>query len=388
MEIELLNPERLVYWSSLIRLPAPSMPELLTLAGDIHADPLLYASFAAYHEKTALRGEWHREWAPLPFDALVQDRLGIRTSLFYLLANLAALPFTWQAYQRLGIGLDIFCDTLQDFRDYMQDYYDLHGHWGYAEFFWTWRHLSAELFRLGRLQYILVTYDWGVTAVRRHHSPSNEYLLLADPKAPLRADGWAWGAGKGWDFADHDLAGRWHPILETTPDGWRGHRILPTGQVERAPTWLSGQEWELALQPGDTVLELHIPRHDPFTVEDCRASNIQAAAFFANHFPDRPYKAQLCHTWMFSPQLAHFLPSTSNLLHFQREFYRFPYPGSPSFLWTFVFGPQYPDRLSAPRDTSLRRAVLDWLDQGGEIFDLPGLRFHPPASWGSRPYGG
>jgi hypothetical protein len=55
-------------------------------------------------------------------------------------------------------------------------------------------------------------------------------------------------------------------------------------------------------------------------------------------------------------------------------------------LWGFVFGKKYPDRLTAPRDTSLRRAVLDWLDEGGEIFDLPGLMFHAPQAWGTQPY--
>jgi hypothetical protein len=30
--------------------------------------------------------------------------------------------------------------------------------------------------------------------------------------------------------------------------------------------------------------------------------------------------------------------------------------------------------------------VLDWLEAGGEIFDLPGVRFHPPEEWGSQPY--
>jgi hypothetical protein len=73
-------------------------------------------------------------------------------------------------------------------------------------------------------------------------------------------------------------------------------------------------------------------------------------------------------------------------VHFQREFYLYPFPGTEGFLWNFVFGGKYPERATAPRDTSLRRAVIDWLDRGDEMFDLPGLMFHTPGDWGSQPY--
>jgi len=34
----------------------------------------------------------------------------------------------------------------------------------------------------------------------------------------------------------------------------------------------------------------------------------------------------------------------------------------------------------------LQRGVLDWIDHGGEIFDLPGILFHSPEEWGTQPY--
>jgi hypothetical protein len=30
--------------------------------------------------------------------------------------------------------------------------------------------------------------------------------------------------------------------------------------------------------------------------------------------------------------------------------------------------------------------VLNWIEQGGELFDLPGLMFHKADSWGTQPY--
>jgi hypothetical protein len=88
----------------------------------------------------------------------------------------------------------------------------------------------------------------------------------------------------------------------------------------------------------------------------------------------------------FTPQLQQILPPESNIVRFQREFYLYPHPGSPKFLWNFVFGEKYPDVTTAPRDTELRNSVLDWLEQDNELFDLPGVMLHTPEDWGTQPY--
>jgi hypothetical protein len=122
------------------------------------------------------------------------------------------------------------------------------------------------------------------------------------------------------------------------------------------------------------------------TVEACRDSLRRASDFFAAQYPQRLFKATFCHTWFFTAQLQQILPLESNIVRFQREFYLFPYPGGPGFLSGFVFSETEFDPAKAPRDTWLRRGVLDWLGAGKELFDLPGLLFHTPEEWGSTPY--
>jgi hypothetical protein len=389
MDIELLSSDGLSTWCERIDIPSAALPALQETAAQIRADGELHAIFAAFYEKTALRGEWQREWAAPEVDPLVSARLGERASQFYLLAFMAALPSTWQKYQQLGISLEIFQATMLDFRYYMQDYFDLHGVWGYATFPWLWRHMTGELYRLGRLQYMLIPFSGGVTALRKRAAgaqDSPEILLLADPDLPLRADGCAWNAGLSPEAKTPPGPDAWTPLFEAGPDGWRGHAVSPYGRVEKQAGFFPATDWEVILQRGDTVLDLHIPRKDPLNAHTCGASYAEALAFFARTFPERPAKALFCHTWMFSPQLQQFLPPSSNVVHFQREFYLYPYAGSPSYLWNFVFGDKYPQRENAPRDTHLRRAVLECLESGGEIFDVPGVLFHAPAEWGTQPY--
>ncbi len=392
MDIEILNPERLRYWCAQIDLPTAAVAELAKIAAQVTADATLGAIFAEFHQQTALRGQWHSAWSPLPIDPAVQAALGSQASLFYLLAYLAAMPAIEQTYRRLGIDLAIMRATLQDIRTWLVHEYELDGIWTFRQFPWISRHVSCQLFRLGRMQYILTPFENGITALRRRSS--GEICLLADPDLTLRADGYALGAGRSHPNEPYYLAASqppledpgWQPPFEASAAGWQGCPVSPYGQVLKGSVFLPAAEWEVILQQGDTVLELHIPRKDSFSAADCRDSLAQAAEFFATYFPQRPYRASVCHTWFFTPQLQQLLPPGSHIVQFQREFSLIPYPGGPGFLWSYVFGEKVTSLATAPRDTHLRRAVLDWLENGGELFDLAGVRFHPPQDWGSQPY--
>ncbi len=390
MEIEILTEDRLRYWCSRIDLPEAAIAELEKTAKIVVKSTQLSRIFHDFHQKTVVRGDWHRLWSPLPFDRDASVALGERISLFYLLGYLSALPYAEREYIRRGIGMDIFRATMTYIRTWLVHRYDLDGRWSFDQFSWIWRHLSCELFRLGRLQFMLKPFDGGITAYR--HRTRGEYALLADPNVTLRADGAALGSGRS---TPHDPFYRensrpdelgWQAVFESGPTGWRGNLITPYGSVQPEPVFLSRKAWEQVLQNGDTVLDLHIPRNDPFTVEDCRDSLRRAFSFFQQQAAARPFKASYCHTWFYSPQLQQILPPESNIVRFQREAYLYPFPGTPGFLWDYVFGEKVKSLAEAPRDTSLRRAVLDWMDAGGEIYDLAGVMFHGPDEWGSQPY--
>jgi hypothetical protein len=314
-------------------------------------------------------------------DPAVTSQLGeAKSTLFYLIVYMAALPHTSREYRRLGISREILLDTAYDITIWMNNAYDVHGAWSFYQFPWIYRHLDCKLFRLGRLQFALETFEGHIFAFR--HRKSGHVLLLGDPTIPLRADGYAEGAGGTAAVEDE----RWFAVFEATPAGWRGNRIAPQGYTLREEVFLLRSEWEPVLKDGDTILDLHIPRGEKMTMEACHDSFTRAFTFFPEHWPERPFKGVYCHTWFFTPQLQQLLPPESNLVRFQREFYLYPYPGGPSFLWDYVFGAKITDPATAPRDTSLRQAVLDWLAAGKELFDLPGVMLHRPEQWGTQPY--
>ena len=105
------------------------------------------------------------------------------------------------------------------------------------------------------------------------------------------------------------------------------------------------------------------------TVERCRASMRQALEFFPRYFPDKPFVGFACGSWILNPELDRIYRPDSNMVLWQRELYLYPlanHPNSRSGLH-FVFGTNDVDPATAPRDTSLRRALLDHLDAGGRL---------------------
>jgi hypothetical protein len=391
MNIELLQPEQLRYWCELINFPNEAIIALENLRSKVCRDDNLTAAFHALHEHYVINGQWHREWTPLPVDPELVEKCGDDTSLFNLLVYLSALPHTWERYQVLGVSWEIFIATMYDIKRFTLEYHQAEGKWGFSIFPWIWRHLNSELFRIGRLQYILTPFNGGITAFRRKSNEKSGsyggYILLADPNMPLRPDGYAWGAGREPDTPiPEENSDTWYPIFEVTTNGWRGHCITPYGCVIPNPVFLSDNDWEIVLKQGDLILEMHIPDNEEFNTRTCAESYFQAREFFRKVFPDQHYKALFCYTWQFTPQLQQFLPKTSNIVQFQREFYLYPVPGTVHFLWSFVFGGNYKDPARIKRDTTLRRNIIDYIDNQREIFDLAGVKFYQPDVWGSQPY--
>lgn len=125
------------------------------------------------------------------------------------------------------------------------------------------------------------------------------------------------------------------------------------------------------LGPGDPCLSLHIPDFSgPLSPAACERSLALARAFFAEHYPDERHEIAVCHSWLLDPQLRLRLPADSNIVRFQDRFelaYQETTPddGVPI---GFVFGdPELPVE-ELPRRSSVERAVVDHLRDGGHWY--------------------
>ena len=130
----------------------------------------------------------------------------------------------------------------------------------------------------------------------------------------------------------------------------------------------------MAAEPGDVVLDTHIPETGPLTPDEVTASLGRARGFFAAHFPEHaPYRWALCHSWLLDPQLSTLLPG-SNIDAFCRRWTVLD-PGvrADQSALDFIFRMPGVPLGSLPRDTRLQRAVVDHLSNGGHLHQTLGF---------------
>lgn len=119
----------------------------------------------------------------------------------------------------------------------------------------------------------------------------------------------------------------------------------------------------ISLQPGDTVINVHIPSSGPLRREECLQSYAMAADFFRDSFVSRPV-VFFCESWMLFPEHPLFLPDTSHILEFMQDYDIYKSEYTNGDLWR-IFNREYdgkPELL--PADTGLQRAYRTRLMNG------------------------
>jgi len=287
--------------------------------------------------------------------------LGPQAGMYPALILLSGLPRLRELHAKRGIPDDITRDTLSIFEVWMRGHRRETGAWGIGNLDdWPLKVVFAgRICQLGRLSFMPATYYDG--PVFRHRR-TGEVRLLAREGAVFRSD----GAIDGTNDV-HDEKGRWTAVLVRNGTKVRGNPISESGFAVRREEELSEADWELMLGPGDAILDLHVPGGEKLAEKACHESFDRAAEFFPRYFPEVPFKAVACWTWLLDPTLSKILPPTSNLVKFQKMFHLYPTWGHETRAFHNVFGNWQQDINTAPRDTSLQRAVVDLYASGGRL---------------------
>ena len=291
---------------------------------------------------------------------ILTEALGDLSGAFYLLVGLEAIPRMLNVHRSLGVSERVSRDSCSHFPEATDRYREHHGgRFGFLPraLYWLRNHTKGDLYRLGRLEYMVKPFHGKLNAYR--HRVTRDVIALAEPGMRLDGDGLAARGVPGEDA--------WTTTQELDGTVVRGHAISPRGFVQKRENCLDLADWDVVLSPGDPVLETHIPAGGNMTPESCRDSMAQALEFFPRIFPDKPFVGFACGSWILNPELDRIYRPDSNMVLWQRELYLFPIPtGSRAGIY-FVFGREDVDPATAPRDTSLRRALLDHLSKGGRL---------------------
>ena len=338
-------------------LPSELDAPLLQAAQRISADPALlrlaWHCYALLYEHTDYRDEIKR-WPPL------RQALGEQAGAFYVLICMAMAGRVRAAHQAIGVPEEVTRETCSAVAAMVARYRREPGsplgvHLNTA--YWLRHHTAGRLFRHGRMEY-MIRPSWGNVEVYRHRE-NGAVIALASDGTRYNQRGYIDAAS-----AAPDGAGYWTATLAIEANAVTGYPISAYGMAIRRPVRLELAHWELVLHKGDAMLEMHIPDGGGMSLDRCIDSMRRAAAFFRRYFPAEPFRAIMCNSWIMGNPLQDIPLSSDNLARFQRELYLFPVPSTGrDGLW-FIYLQEPVDLATAPRDTSLRRAVADYLVAG------------------------
>jgi hypothetical protein len=136
--------------------------------------------------------------------------------------------------------------------------------------------------------------------------------------------------------------------------------IYSLGRLQFAMHQQTGEPTGGPVADGEWLLGVHIPEAGPMTPAACDESFRRAGEFYRRYFGEHTWRHADCSSWLLDPQLAEYLPESSNILAFGR---RFTLVGRSSdgdaAMMEFVFHREGPTRLDElPQRTTLERAVV------------------------------
>ncbi len=354
----LLSPARIAENAAYCGLEAGMLEALLPLAAKIGKSPplsrLLCHLFFCNFLKPGAALQSPESW-PSFKRSLGDDGAGL-----YLLAALGYAPLLKAQHRRQGVPEDVSRDTARQVACYAGNYAKgSKGRLGLypGQLFWMRNYLWDNLYlRLGRFEYWPKPYPYFDMALRGKDGA--KLVCLARPGLKIAADG----------YALDDLAGppdvAWTTSLSIDGESVCGHPVGADGRPSRELATLPLKSWDVVLKNGSLVLDMHIPSGGGMSIEECRDSFRKAKAFFGERFPELKPSAIVCVSWTFNPNLPEILPASSNLVKLLKEVHLFPVASRPSDGLWFLFLMDKFDLATAPRETSLQRAVLDYISSG------------------------
>ncbi len=295
---------------------------------------------------------------------------GLAYDFLHLFAAIPTMPDTLAFLRGRNVPEDIVAATMQEYDMCFEMCRINIGRIAFdkGRLAWIGHVIKKNLVWVGRFRFELPVNR--VEAVRAYRNKNGDIALFADGMQ-LHRSGRILGS-----VGCQDEEGSFVAELCETEAEIIGYQIID-GEVAKEKTALPKSEWELCLKRGDPVLAILIPRNGAFDKETVEASYDRMRELMKTLFPDMPYKAFHCRTWMLSRDLRKVLKPESNILSFQNKFIHYP----TCSLGEWVFGCVFPgeggikDLENLSEETSLQRNIKEFYKNGNYIYDDCGFFF-------------
>lgn len=295
------------------------------------------------------------------FEKTVEHDFKMSAKLINIFLFTAASKQLSEKYDKLKLPRDVLKATLRDIRIWCEHFYSENGEYGLKETGWLLLHFKMQLFRIGRLQYVLKKSVSDCMVFE--NKESGEKLMAASSGIPLNVLG-------EWD--DNFAVAK--TSFNEDETAYYVNRAQ-NGRIDTEKTRLLKSEWELIISENDDVLEMHIPEDGRLDCDECLESMKQAQIFFKEYF-NADIKGFTVMSWLADEALAGVLSADSNIIKFQKLYdVRMMSKLGAHQTVQRVFGDRWQgDIKNAPENTSLQRRVKESMLKGVKFREYYGIR--------------
>lgn len=343
----------------------PYRKEVLAAAEEIRKDPAMQLLIC-------LLEQWIRQGGRPVVDVYTPPvGTGLAYDFLHLFPAIPTMPESVAYLRSRKVPEAVIAATLQEYDESVQLRLLAVGRPCFTADRLNWLHcvIFNRILHIGRFKYDFPSKC--LVGVRVYQNAQGEFAVLAD-NVTVHASGYLLGTA-GYE----DAEGSFLAQIQETDTAFVGYPAQGA-RVLSHTVRLPKQEWQLCLCPDDLLVRIHIPRSGDFDRQTILDSYRQAKEVFKTSYPDFPFKAFLCTSWLMSPDLRSILKPTSNILGFQDTFTHIPFSSSGRLVFSFVFPGCANDPASysqLPEDTSLQRAVKQRYLAGDYIRDGAGFFF-------------
>ena len=303
----------------------------------------------------------------VPVGKTVEETVDLEMAAYF--GQFAFIPEMVEFYRRRGVPERIIADTLSDsFEGGIKVCYGRFGRDGYEtnrSFMWNQHYLGHRILRIGVLNFELRPRF--TDAARVFVNTKGEYKLLSNNQS-VSARGEVTGSA-----ADPDEA--FVAEYRETETAYEGYEIdTVNSKVTTNKVTLPKSEWRIAVDEGDSVINVHIPESGGFNRENIEAAYRECYDVFTKCFPEFKPKAFTCFSWLMEPRLRELLGDSSNIVGFQSKYLRFPRKSGGKAVYTFLFRVDPDTKVEDfPENSSLQRKVKALYLNGEYIYEPCGV---------------
>lgn len=229
-------------------------------------------------------------------------------------------------------------------------------------YWWLCLYAKAAIFHCGDFQFELRRLSGEAMYLQNRHTGK---LVSVMTSGTFHRSGQVLGSA-----GCSDDAGSFAASVRETDDAWYGFPATEHAVTEQNVCFPKSQ-WVCALQPGDTVLNMHISRGADLSPAAVDAVITKAVAIAGRSYPEWISHGILCRSWLLDPVLRDILGASSNIARFGDRFCRHPIQSTGRNGFDYVFPAGIPD-AQLPENTRLQRGLKAHYLSGGWLYGRAG----------------